>query len=285
MDGQVVEVVCVVKVVIGGGSLEDALSSPLPISYSGPVNITPLGPSPAPPPVAGLGPARRRVLAALLARPEGATIGELSAELGGHPNSIRLHLEGLAEPTPGSPDGAPLVEAAPDRPTGRGRPAIRYRATEAARALPADDPVVSDYRGLVSAFAEHVAAGDDDPSDTSRSIGAGWGRRLIEDEGPTTGPRDEPTDTESSRRAVVNLLGRLGFSPTPHPELPSTVRLTTCPLLDVARTHPQVVCQVHQGLVEGALKALEADADYHVALEPFAEVGACRLRIAEREQG
>lgn len=222
----------------------------------------------------GLGPARRRVLAALLAHPEGATITELTAELGGHPNSVRLHLEGLAR--------AALVAAAPDRPTGRGRPATRYRATAAARSVPAEDPAATDYRGLVSAFAEHLASGVEDPRSTSRSIGQGWGRRLMTEQQATASP-GAVTDSASARREVIDLLGRLGFSPEQHPDLACTERLTTCPLLEVARAHPEVVCQVHRGLVEGALATRDPDGAHEVELEPFAEVGACRLRVADSE--
>ena len=239
----------------------------------------PLGPSPAPPPVPVLGSARRRVLTALLARPDGATIAELTAQLGGHPNSVRLHLDALAQ-TPADGQPTPLVEAAPDRPSGRGRPATRYRATSAARSLPAEDPAATDYRGLVTAFAEHLAADAQDPRETSRSIGRGWGRRLMADPDRTqasTGPTSAAE--HSPRQAVIALLGRLGFSPEPHPERPATERLTTCPLLDVAVAHPDVVCQVHRGLVEGALEARDPGHAADVELEPFAEVGACRLRI------
>lgn len=223
------------------------------------------------------------MLAALLARPEGATIAELTAELGGHPNSVRLHLEGLT--AVGAPNGAgtALVEAAPDRPTGRGRPATRYRATAAARAVPAEDPAATDYRGLVSAFAEHLASGVADPRGTSRSIGQGWGRRLMTDQPQPLGSADSiASDAGSARQEVLDLLGRLGFSPTPHPQRPSTERLTTCPLLDVARAHPEVVCQVHLGLVEGALATRDPEREHEVDLEPFAEIGACRLRIASQ---
>lgn len=246
--------------------------------YSRPVHITPtapFGPSPAPPAVPGLGPARRRVLTALLARPDGATIAELTAELGGHPNSVRLHLDGLTEVG----EGVALVEAAPGRPTGRGRPAIRYRATAAARAVPAEDPAATDYRGLVSAFAEHLAGDVDDPRDTSRTIGQGWGRKLMAEQQPNAAVSRAASASSSARQEVVDLLGRLGFSPEPHPQRPATERLTTCPLLDVAQAHPEVVCQVHRGLVEGALATRDPDSAYEVDLEPFAEVGACRLRI------
>ena len=228
-----------------------------------------------------LGPARRRVLTALLARPAGATIAELTAELGGHPNSVRLHLDALTQVGSHGRNGESLafVEAAPDRPSGRGRPATRYRATVAARSVPAEDPAATDYRGLVSAFAEHLAADSADPSATARSIGRGWGRRLMTDPADASAASAASTAT-SPRREVVDLLARLGFSPEPHPELPATERLTTCPLLDVALAHPQVVCQVHRGLVEGALESRDPGQVADVDLEPFAEVGACRLRIA-----
>lgn len=216
------------------------------------------------------------MLAALLAHPEGATIAGLTAELGGHPNSVRLHLEGLT--------AGLLVEAAPEPPAGRGRPATRYRATAAARAVPPEDPAATDYRGLVSAFAEHLADGVEDPRGTSRRIGQGWGRRLMAEQPPAVASADDSiADSGPARREVIDLLGRLGFSPQPHPERPSTERLTTCPLLEVAQAHPDVVCQVHLGLVEGALTTRD-DREHEVELEPFAEVGACRLRIAATEQ-
>jgi hypothetical protein len=49
-------------------------------------------------------------------------------------------------------------------------------------------------------------------------------------------------------------------------------------MLAVAREHPEVVCSVHQGLVEGAMAASGASAQ-GVDLEAFAEVGACRLTL------
>ncbi len=55
--------------------------------------------------------------------------------------------------------------------------------------------------------------------------------------------------------------------------------LRTCPLLDAARRHPEVVCQVHLGLVDGALAAHEVTAP-GARLEPFARPGACVLTLS-----
>lgn len=240
---------------------------------------TRLGPRPAPPPVSSLGPARRRVLAALLRRADGATIAELTDELGGHPNSVRLHLDALAGSQTGT-DGGPLVEAATAPPAGRGRPAIRYRATAAARHLPAADPAGEDYRGLVAAFAEHLATGQSDPRGAARDIGREWGRRLAEGgTGATDQSTGDNTPSPAARTEVIGLLGRLGFSPEADERTPDTHRLTTCPLLDVARAHPEVVCEVHLGLVRGALETHLLGIPGEVDLVPFAEEGACLLRI------
>ena len=55
-----------------------------------------------------------------------------------------------------------------------------------------------------------------------------------------------------------------------------TVQLRRCPLLDIARRYPEVVCQVHRGLIEGALTQLGGH-DAGVDLQPFADPDACRL--------
>ena len=54
--------------------------------------------------------------------------------------------------------------------------------------------------------------------------------------------------------------------------------LRTCPLLDAAKRHPEVVCQVHLGLVAGALEADDHSAE-GLGLRPFARPGACELAL------
>lgn len=80
---------------------------------------------------------------------------------------------------------------------------------------------------------------------------------------------------------IIELLRRLGFSPTTDD---GGIVLRTCPLLELARKNPEVVCAIHAGLIDGAherLGRVGAAAD----LRPFAEPGACRLRLGETPVG
>jgi predicted ArsR family transcriptional regulator len=79
---------------------------------------------------------------------------------------------------------------------------------------------------------------------------------------------------------VIDLLTELRFEPQPAMQ-PDTVRLTTCPLLDAARRNPDVVCEVHLGIVRGVLERLGGNPD-GTALLPFAEPGACLLTLPGR---
>jgi predicted ArsR family transcriptional regulator len=79
---------------------------------------------------------------------------------------------------------------------------------------------------------------------------------------------------------VVGLLDELGFAPEADSRA-ATVALRRCPLLDAAREHPQVVCQVHLGIVRGALEHHGGDPE-PTDLIPFAEPGACRLHLDTR---
>jgi hypothetical protein len=86
----------------------------------------------------------------------------------------------------------------------------------------------------------------------------------------------------------VHLLTDLGFAPEQDAgpaagaegemTAAQVVHLRRCPLLEAAYQHPDIVCSVHTGLVEGALKAA-GDRATTVDLEPFAEPGACRLTL------
>lgn len=79
------------------------------------------------------------------------------------------------------------------------------------------------------------------------------------------------------RERVIQMLATYGFAPR-HSSDPAVVRLTRCALLETARVHPGVVCEVHRGIACGALEALGGSAA-GVTLEAFAEPGACRLTV------
>lgn len=171
------------------------------------------------------------------------TIGALTSNLGGHPNAIRQHLDALVA------DGLVSCDSLP--PKGRGRPARGYTVTPAGRrALAGREPYVE----LVSAVTTWLSRSGQG-AEEARQIGQAWGRAKAEDE---------------AWDGVVELLDELGFDPTGDQQ---ELHLRACPLLDEARRHPDIICGIHQGLLEGALGHEGVD------VEPFAVPGACIARI------
>lgn len=186
-----------------------------------------------------------RVLRALAAAAEPATIATLTRELGGHPNSVRMHLEHLVEA------GFAVEDAAPS--SGRGRPPRAYRATIAGQQVAGQDDAWDGSTALVSAVAEQLATASE-PVEQARALGVRWGRRL--------------------RHADADLLTTLaaqGFAPRVAED---GIELRTCPLLETARQMPEIVCSIHQGLIDEL-------SPQPLRLAPFARPGACVVRSPE----
>lgn len=232
-------------------------------------NTAPLGPRPSRvrEPVS-LSRSRARLLQALteLGRPTALT--ELTGITGLHENTLRGHLHDLAE--------AGLVTRRPAEPDGRGRPAWLWSAVQTR--------ISSEYAGLAGALATTLARTSTDPAADSVATGVEWGRSLVRtvrdrDGGAESSPTGDDRTPRERRLDVVELMETLGFAPESGPSV-ERVRLTRCPLLEVAKEHPEVVCNVHAGLVRGAL-AESGDETIDVRLEAFAEPGACLLHLRE----
>ena len=208
-----------------------------------------LGPAPAPA-AEPLSPARARVAGALADLGPRTPLVTLVRHLGGHPNATRQHLEALVG------QGHATVEPLPSG--GRGRPARAWTLTASGRRALSAQAGDSAYAALVDALASRLAS-QPDATVEAHAIGRVWGARQAGD-----------------GRSLVEVLDELGFTPVPDEESPGTTRLVTCPILDSARQHPEVICAIHQGLVEGALGP-----DAGVRLRPFAEPGACLLTTGQ----
>jgi predicted ArsR family transcriptional regulator len=217
-------------------------------------------------------PARHSDEATALTRPRARVLGLLQ-QLGSpvsaedvalrfdqHVNTVRLHLEYLAQ------SGLALRESAPR--TGRGRPSWNYRANPD---RPEPDPRVREYGALAGALAAHIVRTSTQPADDAYTAGLEWGRREARDR------RLHQTSNADARRSVVSILAELGFAPTAN-ERHTIVHLTNCPLFDVARQYPDVVCHVHRGLIGGLLQSLVGEG-VEVDLRPFSAPGSCRLQL------
>lgn len=204
----------------------------------------------------GLSRARTTVLQTLQERPEPTSLAELADATGLHVNTLREHLEALL--------ALNLVDREQAPASGRGRPAWLYRAI--------DDSEPSEYAGLAAALASVITRTSSTPSEDALQAGRTWGVELAQ------GRPDVPAATASAaRRGVAEMLDDLGFEPQADTRA-DRVRLTRCPLLQAARQFPEVVCAVHLGIVEGALAEYGTDPE-RASLTPFAEPGACSLRL------
>lgn len=189
-------------------------------------------------------------------------IAALVAGTGLHGNTVREHLDGLRA------NGLVRRAAAPA--SGRGRPGWLYESTPKS----SEDPR-PEYAALAVALVDVIAATRPAPAEDARRAGVEWGRRL------GALQRPQGTDELAAHRAVVEIFDKMGFAPETN-EQARTLRLTRCPLLAAATERPDVVCSVHLGIAEGALESYEVPID-GLELVPFAEPGACRLRLeAER---
>lgn len=217
---------------------------------------------PAPVRGSGAGPrlsGQRAVVLERLQSGAPTTISALAAELGVHPNTVREHLGALV--------GRGLAVRGQEQRRGRGRPAWVYAAADNVE----PDPRVRDYAGLATALAAQISRAGDDPAAAAMDAGRAWGRELA------AGSGGRPATSRAARQRVIDLLRELGFDP--HADsAATTAALRRCPLLDAARRYPGVVCQVHLGLVRGAMEVVGGDPQ-RTDLRPFAEPGACRLRL------
>lgn len=186
-----------------------------------------------------------RVLRSLAAAEGPVTITALTAELGGHPNSVRMHLEHLVS------EGFAVEEPAPTG--GRGRPPRAYRATIAGLQVAGQDDAWDGATALVAAIAEQLATASE-PAEQARTLGVRWGRRL------------KHADAD-----LLTTLAAQGFAPRVAED---GIELRTCPLLETARQVPEIVCGIHQGLIDEL-------SPEPLRLAPFARPGACVVRPRE----
>lgn len=219
------------------------------------------GPRPSPAlgdAVTQLSKARAGVLDLLSGQTEPVTVAQLARLAGQHHNTVREHLEALT---------AGGLASSRSRPAqGRGRPALLYTAVPVEQSR----PQVREYSRLASAMAAHLARRNADPSTEARELGRHWGTELAGD-----AQLAQPADAGEAARRIIGVLGELGYDPQ---RVNGRVLLRQCPVLDVARRYPEVVCHIHLGVIEG-LYAASGPVPDGIGLEPFAEPAGCRLYL------
>src|SRR5919202_2319378 len=155
-----------------------------------------------------------------------ATLAELADVAGVHLNTIRAHVAAL--------EAAEVLESTQKPASGPGRPAAEYRLVDGWGLSS------TDFLELAGLLAAALVRNPPDEA-ALRATGAEWGRYLA----GRPGRRDIAEE-------LPRALERLGFHATVDGDV---VRVTGCPCAVVSPDHPEIVCGLATGLVDGILAA------------------------------
>ncbi len=204
------------------------------------------------------GASRLRILQALRGAREGTGIQELADHVGLHANTVRFHLGRLVS------EGV-VVRHVEDR-SEPGRPRLVFAILE----QPGAGVEKRNFRLLASILAGCISGSLSDPAAAATQGGHNWGRYLTERPGP-----DRRTDEVSSIGELIRVCDDIGFDPhAVGAEARQEIWFRHCPFLEIAKQHPDVVCGVHLGLMQGALDQLRSPVTID-RLAAFVEPSLC----------
>ena len=185
---------------------------------------------------------------------------DLADSLELHANTVRPHLERMRE--------VGLVEVEVESRGSVGRPQHRWSVAADAPSLGLEP---SSFRMLSTLLAGVAAAADPDP-ELVAAMGRQRGRVAADEQAPFH---------QTCVEALLAELRDLGFDPAEAAEGASTtVAFTRCPFADLAAAFPNVVCNLHRGMVEGFVDQWGgADVERFATLE---DRDPCRVELAVR---
>lgn len=205
-----------------------------------------------------LGTTQQKLLRALLAAPQGASVEMLCENLGVTHNAVRQHLTALI--------GAGLVERGLAKPTG-GRPQMRYVLLPAGREL-----FPRNYALIATGLIEHLYASSGKAG--VQAMLATIGREL----GAAAASRIDTTDDDGIAAALAEQLDALGYEALAvRRDGETQVEAYNCVFHTLAKAHPDV-CRFDLAFMESATQRPIQH------MECLLRGGqACRFRIGKRE--
>ena len=214
---------------------------------------------------APLGQSRAHVLDLLRAAGSPAGVRDIADQAGLHPNTARFHLDALVD--------AGLAARAPKERTTPGRPSMAYRAVAGGETMGRRR-----YRLLAEMLTSLISGMLPKPGEAAGEAGREWGRYLTEPPPPY-----QRLDAGEAVERLTATLAEIGFAPEAVTDgTQYQLRLRQCPFREVAENHQDVVCQLHLGLMQGALAQMRAPVTAD-RLQPFAEPSLCIAYLATRQ--
>jgi len=192
--------------------------------------------------------------------PTALATADIADSLGLHPNTVRPHLERMRE--------VGLLEVSAEVRTAVGRPQNLYALSDSAPSLGLEPPAFPLLARMLVRLAEATGATPEDAAEVGRE----------------QGQRDALpyANAASCLEALVDQLDRVGFDPAvdgPDDET-AVIAFAHCPFRELAEAHPDLVCSLHRGLVEGFVDAM-GDAEVE-EFHPLVHRQPCQVAIASR---
>lgn len=160
------------------------------------------------------------------------TTAEVADVLDLHPNTVRPHLERMRD--------LGLVDVSTAATGAVGRPQHRYELSSSAPSLGLEPPVFPLLARMLLSAAASAGLDADELVDAGR------------EQGRIDGGRASVARRDDTIGALEHQLEELGFDPMRADEgAEVTIAFTHCPFRDLAETHPELVCSLHRGMVEG----------------------------------
>lgn len=200
---------------------------------------------------------RRETLDCLRGAAQPLPAAEVARRTGLQLSTARFHLDALAA------DG--LVDRTTEERATPGRRRILYTAR-------ADASGPRGFGLLAAMLADLAAAGS--PASSPVETGRAWGQHLLRRPAPP-----EPRDGETALAPLVRMLDAMGFQPQERTDGDrTTLDLRHCPYREVALRHPDVVCAIHLGIMQGAIADLHGPVEIE-SLDPFVTPDMCIARL------
>ena len=161
--------------------------------------------------------------------PAPRSTAEVAEMLDLHPNTVRPHLERMRE------IGLLQVEVSAQGTVGR--PQHRYSLVPDAPSLGLEPPPWPVLARMLADVAAFMAPDADDVA------------AMAWEQGRAAADRRRGTPCVE---ALVDALAELGFDPAAGSEGRSaTIAFTSCPFRELAEAYPELVCNLHRGMIEG----------------------------------
>ena len=191
---------------------------------------------------------------------------DIAETLGLHPNTIRPHLERMRD--------VGLLDVEVDSRGTVGRPTNRYCVAADAPSLGLEPPAFPTLAGMLAEVAVQSLPAVEDITEVGRRQGRVAALRDAREAADGSGTA-RPTTVRACAAALMAELANLGFDPAGdldpggEGDASTTIAFAHCPFRELAEVYPQLVCNLHRGIIEGFAEAAADQAGIDWAVEEF----------------